>query len=303
MEAIKILDLEKSFVSDFMVKRTKVLKGLSLTVKEGELYGFLGQNGAGKTTTIKCLLGLIKPNAGDMFIFDKKSNTVNGRKEIGFLPEHPYFYDYLTVEELLFFTAKLFSIKKTNARKRVTELIARVGMAGKEHLKLRKLSKGMIQRIGLAQALINDPKVLILDEPFSGLDPIGRKEVRDIILSLKDAGKTVFFSSHILQDMEMIADRVGILLDGKIIKEGVISEMISNHIDYYETAFTNIDETLLKNNQYKFVKRGDKFVVKSITNEEVNELIEFLIMNKAKMNSVVQIGQTLEDIFLKEIGQ
>jgi ABC-2 type transport system ATP-binding protein len=303
MEAIKILDLEKSFVSDFMVKRTKVLKGLSLTVKEGELYGFLGQNGAGKTTTIKCLLGLIKPNAGDTFIFDKKSNTVNGRKEIGFLPEHPYFYDYLTVEELLFFTAKLFSIKQTNARKRVTELIARVGMTGKGHLKLRKLSKGMIQRIGLAQALVNDPKVLILDEPFSGLDPIGRKEVRDIILSLKDAGKTVFFSSHILQDMEMIADRVGILLDGKIIKEGVISEMISNHIDYYETTFTNIDETLLKNNQYKFVKRGNKFVVKSITNEEVNELIEFLIMNKAKMSSVVQLGQTLEDIFLKEIGQ
>jgi ABC-2 type transport system ATP-binding protein len=286
-----------------MVKRTKVLKGLSLTVKEGELYGFLGQNGAGKTTTIKCLLGLIKPNAGEMFIFDKKSNTVNGRKDIGFLPEHPYFYDYLTVEELLFFTAKLFSIKRANAQKRVTELIARVGMAGKGHLKLRKLSKGMIQRIGLAQALVNDPKVLILDEPFSGLDPIGRKEVRDIILSLKDAGKTVFFSSHILQDMEMIADRVGILLDGKIIKEGVISEMISNHIDYYETAFTNIDETLLKNNQYKFIKRGNKFVVKSITNEEVNELIEFLIMNKAKMSSVVQVGQTLEDIFLKEIGQ
>jgi len=303
MDAIKILNLKKSFVSDFMVKRTEVLKGLSLNVKEGEIYGFLGQNGAGKTTTIKCLLGLIKPDSGEMLIFGKKSNTVSGRKEIGFLPEHPYFYDYLTVEELLVFTARLFSMKKKLYSKRIYELIEKVGMKGKENLKLRKLSKGMIQRVGLAQALVNDPKILILDEPFSGLDPIGRKEVRDVILSLKDSGKTVFFSSHILQDMEMIADRVGMVLNGKIIKEGILSEMISNQVSYYETSFYGISEEVLKTNGYRFIKRGEHFVIRTNSNKEVNDLIEFLIMNKGKIDSVNRIGQSLEDIFLKEIGQ
>jgi ABC-2 type transport system ATP-binding protein len=274
-----------------------------LTVKEGEIYGFLGQNGAGKTTTIKCLLGLIKPDSGEMLFFDRQSNTVRGRENIGFLPEHPYFYDYLTVEELLLFTAKLFSMKKEQYAKKIYELIEKVGMNGKEKLKLRKLSKGMIQRVGLAQALINDPKILILDEPFSGLDPIGRKEVRDIILSLKDSGKTVFFSSHILQDMEMIADRVGIVLNGKVIKEGVLSEMISNQISYYEISFRGVNKEILKTNGFKYIKRGELFVIRVEKNEKVNELIEFLIMNKGKVDSVNKVGQNLEDVFLKEIGQ
>ena len=180
-------------------------------------------------------------------------------------------------------------------------LIVKVGMKGKEKIKMRKLSKGMIQRVGLAQALINDPEVLILDEPFSGLDPIGRKEVRDVILSLKDDGKTVFFSSHILQDMEMIVDRVGILVDGRIIKEGKLSEMLANQIDSYETAFSGIEEDILRSNKYKFSKMDDKYIVKSTSNKKVNELIEFIIMNKGTLYSVVQIGQTLEEMFLEEI--
>lgn len=301
MEAIKIQDLNKSFVSDFMIKRTRVLNGLSLSVNQGEIYGFLGQNGAGKTTTIKCLLGLIKADSGKMSLFDEVSNSVDGRRNVGFLPEHPYFYDYLTVEELLMFSSKLFGIKKTIANDRIKNLIEKVGMKGTEKLKLRKLSKGMIQRIGLAQALINDPKVLILDEPFSGLDPIGRKEVRDIILSLKDDGKTVFFSSHILQDMEMIVDRVGIILDGVIIKEGKLSEMVHKQVDVYETVFTGIAEDILKSNKYKFSKRDDKYIIKSSSNERVNELVEFLIMNNGKLYSITQMGQTLEDVFLKEV--
>ena len=301
MEAIKIQDLKKSFVSDFMVRRTKVLNGLSLNVNQGEIYGFLGQNGAGKTTTIKCFLGLIKPDSGKTFLLDEISYTIKGRKNVGFLPEHPYFYDYLTIEELLLFSSSLFGIKKSIARARIKDLLAKVGMQGKEKLKLRKLSKGMIQRIGLAQALINDPEVLILDEPFSGLDPIGRKEVRDVILSLKDDGKTVFFSSHILQDMEMIVDRVGILMDGVIIKEGQLEEMISSQSDIYETVFTGVEEGILKSNKYKFSKRKDKYIIKSTSNEKVNELIEFLIMNRGKINSINQMSQTLEDVFLKEI--
>ena len=300
MEAIKIQDLKKSFMSDFMIKRTEVLKGLSLTVEKGEIYGFLGQNGAGKTTAIKCLLGLIRPDSGNMLILDEKSNSVGGREKIGFLPEHPYFYDYLTVEELLFFSSELFGIKRSIASERIKELIIKVGMKGKEKLKLRKLSKGMIQRIGLAQALVNDPEVLILDEPFSGLDPIGRKEVRDVILSLKDDGKTVFFSSHILQDMEMIVDRVGILMDGEIIKEGKLKDLVSDQTDSYETVFTDVDEDVLRN-KYKFSIRDERYIVNTVSNKKTNELVEFIIMNKGKLFSTVQIGRTLEDVFLKEI--
>lgn len=193
MKALEIKNLKKTFKSNFLIKKYHVLKDINLNVEQGEVYGFLGPNGAGKTTTIKCILGITFPDAGEISLLGHPANTIESKKKLGFLPEQPYFYDYLTPVELLTFTGRLFGIPGPALAKRIQELIHRVGLEGKEHIKLKKFSKGMLQRIGLAQALVHNPELLILDEPFSGLDPIGRKELRDIILSLKEEGKTVFF--------------------------------------------------------------------------------------------------------------
>lgn len=234
MNALDIKGLHKSFRSNFFIKQYHILQGIDLTVEKGEIYGFLGPNGAGKTTTIKCILGIIFPDAGKITIFEKEAALIESRRSLGFLPEQPYFYDYLTPQELLMFTGMLFSMPKKTIIERTAELLELVGLTAKKDMKLKKFSKGMVQRVGLAQTLIHDPDFLILDEPFSGLDPIGRKELRDIILSLRHAGKTVFFSSHILQDMELMVDRVGIILNGQIKKEGKLSDLISHSVRYYE---------------------------------------------------------------------
>lgn len=301
MKALEIKNLKKAFLSNFFIRRYKILKGINITAEEGEIYGFLGPNGAGKTTTIKCVLGLLNPDGGECRVFGKSSSSLQGRRKVGFLPEHPYFYDYLTGEELLTFTGQLFSIPGKEIRKRSGELFKRVGLSGKEALKLRKYSKGMIQRIGLAQALIHDPEFLILDEPFSGLDPIGRKELRDIIVSLKQAGKTIFFSSHILQDMEMMVDKVGIIVDGEIIKEGNLSELISHSVRYFEIVFSGVDENKLNRNHLNFELKDNKYIIQSGDVEKVNRTIEFISKEKGMIFSVAPVKMTLEDIFLKEI--
>ncbi|UCH96707.1 MAG: ABC transporter ATP-binding protein [Candidatus Aminicenantes bacterium] len=303
MNALEIKNLKKSFRSSFFIRVYHILKGIDITVEKGEIYGFLGPNGAGKTTTMKCVLGIIFPDSGEISIFGQPAWRTESRRNVGFLPEHPYFYDYLTAEELLVFTGMLFSIPKRKILDRAKELIELVGLKGKEDIKLRKYSKGMIQRVGLAQALVHDPDFIILDEPFSGLDPIGRKELRDIILSLKNSGKTIFFSSHILQDMEMMVDRVGIILDGEIKKQGKLPELISHSVRYYEIVFTGIDETALASQPVKFVLQDGNYIAKLGTNEEANQIIEWIAGNKGKILSVTPIRMTLEDIFLKEINQ
>jgi ABC-2 type transport system ATP-binding protein len=303
MKALEIRQLKKTFRSNFLIKQYHILKSIDIDVEEGEIYGFLGPNGAGKTTTIKCILRIIFPDSGEIRIFDMAYHAAPARRKIGFLPEQPYFYDYLTARELLIFTGKLFSLPRKQVTKKTEELLELVGLAGKEDLKLRKYSKGMIQRVGLAQSLVGDPDLLILDEPFSGLDPIGRKELRDIILSLKEAGKTIFFSSHILQDMEMIVDKVGIILDGRIRKEGKLSELISHSVRYYETVFTGAAKTALRKSGLEFTMRDENYIIKSETDEEMNKVIETLLAHKAKILSVTPIKMTLEDIFLREIKE
>jgi ABC-2 type transport system ATP-binding protein len=303
MNALEIKNLKKSFRSNFAIKVYHILKGIDITVEKGEIYGFLGLNGAGKTTTMKCILGIIFPDSGEISILGQPALRAESRRNVGFLPEHPYFYDYLTAEELLVFTGMLFSIPKRKILERAKELIELVGLKDKRDLKLKKYSKGMIQRVGLAQALVHDPDFIILDEPFSGLDPIGRKELREIILSLKNAGKTIFFSSHILQDMEMMVDRVGIILDGEIKKQGKLSELISHSVRYYEIVFTGIDEKTLVNQQVKYVLQDANYITKLETNEEANQRIEWITKNKGKILSVNPVKMTLEDIFLKEINQ
>jgi ABC-2 type transport system ATP-binding protein len=301
MKALEIKGLKKSFRSNFLIKKFHILKGIDLEVEKGEIYGFLGPNGAGKTTTIKCIMGLLSPDAGEVLIDGEPAATVKARQRIGFLPENPYFYDYLTAREFLLFSASLFNIPEKEARDKVAALIHRVGLSGHEDLKLRKFSKGMIQRLGLAQALVNDPDLLILDEPFSGLDPVGRKDLRTLILSLREQGKTVFFSSHILQDMELMVDRVGIILDGAIRRQGRLSEMIAHSTQYHEVVCDRISEKALARIQANFALRDGQFILTLASDADVNLVVESIIHNSGRILAVHPVKMTLEDIFFSEM--
>ena len=303
MNALEIRELKKSFSSNFLLKKYPILKSINIVAEKGQVYGFLGPNGAGKTTTIKCILGILFPDSGTILINGRPASDPEIRRELGFLPENPYFYDYLTAGEFMDFSARLFSISSTEASKRSKELIRQVGLEGKENIKLKNYSKGMIQRIGFAQALINDPDIVILDEPFSGLDPIGRKELRDIITTLKNSGKTVFFSSHILQDMELIADKVGIIFNGNIIKEGKLSDLVSRSVQYYDVIFSNIPRKKIEAERIQFVTREDTFIARCQDIHDMNKIIGFVADNRGTIISVTPIKMTLEDIFLKEIEE
>lgn len=300
LKALEIKNLSKSFKSDFLIKTTRVLKDVSFSVDEGEIFGFLGPNGAGKTTTIKCMLGLLFPDSGTSTVFGEDSMSEKGRRKIGFLPEHPYFYDYLTPEELLKFTAGLFDLPKTDLDSKITQLLTLVGLKGKEKIKLRKFSKGMVQRAGFAQALIHDPSLIIFDEPFSGLDPIGRKELRDIILNLREEGKTVFFSSHILQDMEMIADTVGIILNGEIRRQGKISDLLSKTTSSIEIVYRNIDEAFPETHGIKYSVKDGYMLTSTQDHDEKDRIVKLITENGGNIISVTQNKMTLEDIFIKE---
>src|SRR6266436_107926 len=228
MAAIEIVGLEKIYSVGFWRKRPKLaLKPLNLTVEDGEVFGFLGPNGAGKTTTLKMLMGLVFPTGGSARILGMDVNDPGVKARIGFLPEQPYFYDYLTARELLEYYGRLSGVPGKDISGRAEAMLARVGLEDAGAVQLRKFSKGMLQRVGIAQAILHDPQVVFLDEPMSGLDPMGRREVRDIILALKQQGRTVFFSTHILSDAEMLCDRVGVLLGGKLQGIGSPGEIVS----------------------------------------------------------------------------
>lgn len=222
--AILIKDVHRSFKQHFWHKKKHVLKGISLTINKGEVFGFLGPNGAGKTTTIKIITGLLRPDSGQVSIQGLSTGSREAKRLYGFLPEAPYFYDHLTAFEFMKIHALLSDLRKP--RHQVKELLARVGLSDVMHVVLRRFSRGMLQRLGIAQALINDPDILILDEPLTGLDPIGRKDMKDIILEQKSKGKTVFFSSHILPDAEAVCDRIAILIDGVVEQIGVLRDLL-----------------------------------------------------------------------------
>jgi len=303
MKTLEITDLNKSFRSNFLIKKYHILKGIHISVEPGEIYGFLGPNGAGKTTTIKCIMGLLFPDSGQILINGQPADTVDARRHIGFLPENPYFYDYLNALELLDFSASLFAIPPAIARERIQMLIQRVGLAGHERLKLRKFSKGMIQRLGMAQALIQDPVFLILDEPFSGLDPIGRKEFRDLILELKGQGKTIFFSSHILQDVEMMVDKVGIIINGRITRQGQLSELIAGSTHGHEIVCSRISEKQLAQIHANYVSRDNQFIITLGSDDDINLVVESIIHNNGLVVAVHPVKKTLEDIFLNELKE
>jgi ABC-2 type transport system ATP-binding protein len=226
--AISLLDISRSFRDHFWTSRRTVLRSISLQIQPGEVFGFLGPNGAGKTTTIKIVTGLIRPDTGQAHVFSEPAGTIAAKRKIGFLPESPYFYDHLTGYEFLKIHARLAGV--VDVRARIDVLLGMVGLEHARNQRLALYSRGMLQRIGIAQALLGDPQVLILDEPLSGLDPIGRKEIKDIILQEKKKGKTIFFSSHILPDAEAICDRVGIIIKGEIVETGTLSELLKKGI-------------------------------------------------------------------------
>jgi ABC-2 type transport system ATP-binding protein len=229
MTAIEILGLEKTYMVGFWRKRPKpALRPLHLTVEEGEVFGYLGPNGAGKTTTLKMLMGLVFPTAGTARILGREWTDREVKAHIGFLPEQPYFYDYLTAHELLDYYGQLSGVPAKDRKRRSDEMLARVGLTDVRGVQLRKFSKGMLQRVGIAQAILHDPKLVFFDEPMSGLDPIGRREVRDLIEQLKHEGKTVFFSTHILSDAEALCDRVAIVNKGELRGVGAIAELTSS---------------------------------------------------------------------------
>ncbi len=245
---IELTQLTKDYETGFLKKkRVRALDHLSLEVRRGEIFGFLGPNGAGKTTTLKLLMRLIYPTNGAARILGRSIDDVETHSRIGYLPENPYFYDYLSGRELLNYTAALFGIPGDVAAKRGKELLELVGLdSNLANRQLRKYSKGMLQRIGIAQALVNDPEVVFLDEPMSGLDPIGRREVRDLLLSLREQGKTVFFSSHILSDVEALCDRAAILSRGKLHRCGTVQELTESEDSAFEVVAVGIHPSALE---------------------------------------------------------
>ncbi|TKB09384.1 ABC transporter ATP-binding protein [Desulforhopalus sp. IMCC35007] len=239
--AISISGVSKTYRTGFWGKKFVALDALSLSVEKGEILGYLGPNGAGKTTTFKVLLDLIRPDSGTLSIFGDPADQ-KARERVGYLPENPYFYMYLTAEETLHFHGRLRGMKGEARKKRIPELLHLVGLEHAKSRSLKKFSRGMLQRIGIAQALVNNPDILILDEPMSGLDPNGRKQMRDIILGCRDQGKTVIFSSHILSDVEIMCDRAAIIRQGKLQEIVQVSEMLDNKVAHWEITCSSLPE-------------------------------------------------------------
>ena len=300
---LRIENLHKSFRTGFIPKKREILKGISLEVEEGEIFGYLGPNGAGKTTTIKCVIGLIFPERGSIELFGLPHLSLKAKERIGYLPENPYFYEYLTASEFLHFYGELFTMKKSEIAERTKELLRLVGMERWAHLALRKFSRGMLQRIGIAQALISKPDLVILDEPLGGLDPIGRKELRDIIVGLKKEGKTVFLSSHILQDIEMICDRVAIIVNGEIISQGALQDLVSEKIFFTEVTLSGVGREELESLGECFSVHRGRMLLKVFDERNTEKIIELVQSRKGKVHSLIPRTETLEDIFVDMVKQ
>jgi ABC-2 type transport system ATP-binding protein len=302
--AIEVRDLSKTYRTPLRRKKVEALRGVSFQVQRGHIFGFVGPNGAGKTTTIRTLMGLIRPTGGVATILGHKIPSRAARFRVGFLPESPYFYDYLTIDELLDLAGRLFGIPHDVRAKRAGELIERVGLGRAHGQRLKKFSKGMLQRAGLAQALMNDPELVVLDEPMSGLDPIGRKEVRDLILELRDKGKTVFFSSHILTDIEAIADQVAIVARGRLEAQGTPAELVKRTVlgtDVILRVAADADAALSEG--ASSVRRvGDELTLMLPADVDVDAWLERARGKGAKLVSVAPRHETLEDWFLRKIA-
>jgi ABC-2 type transport system ATP-binding protein len=306
---VEIDNLTKDYEIGFWRRRkVRALDGLSLSVNQGEIFGFLGANGAGKTTTLKLLMRLIFPTNGSARILDHDIADVSMHSRIGYLPENPYFYDYLTALEFLNFCGRIFGFSKTDRNSRAKDLLSQVKLdESKWKTQLRKFSKGMLQRVGLAQALINDPEVVFLDEPMSGLDPIGRREVRDLIAALRQEGKTVFMCSHILSDIEVLCDRVAILKGGRLAQVGYLDELRQQVVgrNLVEVIISGIDALALRphlpsDNDFLITSTPAGLRVELAGEEDVDSVIAALRQAGGKLVSVQPLRQSLEELFLNQ---
>jgi ABC-2 type transport system ATP-binding protein len=296
--AIEIESLSKEYPYGFLnLKKRKSLEDLTMQVQTGEVFGFLGPNGAGKSTTIKLLMRLIFPTSGTARILGKSIDDVSMHQDIGYLPEQPYFYDYLTAAELLEYFARFHKLTEADRHQRVEKMLKKVGLDTAKKIQLRKYSKGMLQRVGLAQAILHDPQVVVLDEPMSGLDPLGRREVRDIILELKKEGRTVLFSTHILSDAEMLCDRVGVIVGGKLRGVGSPGELVGVQTEGMEVLFELGKEGKTFPLLGRATKTGESYRV-HLTEAELYGALDELKCGGARILSVTRLKPSLEEFFM-----
>jgi ABC-2 type transport system ATP-binding protein len=304
--ALATHELTKDYAIGFWRKRPyRALNRLTLDVDAGEVFGFLGPNGAGKTTTLKLLMQLVYPTAGRAEILGRPVGDLSVKQRIGYLPENPYFYDHLTAEELLVYYASLFGIRGGERRARARRLLDEVGVGAERRLQLRKFSKGMLQRVGIAQALINNPELVILDEPMSGLDPLGRRDVRTLILRLRDAGTTVFFSSHVLSDAEALCSRVAILAKGRLVTAGKLTDMLELRARGWEMVVAGASDELiasLGSRVRRTVRISEgRYTLELALDPPPEQLLSVLTAAGAQLASLNPIRETLEDVFVQSV--
>ena len=296
--------LAKTFRLDFFRKRVEAVKDATFSVQRGEVFGFLGPNGAGKTTTLKMVMGLVKPTRGKAEVLGRPVADVDAKRRLGYLPESPYFYEYLTAEEFLDLVGALFDLRAAERKKRRDALIERVGLAHARGRPLRKFSKGMLQRVGIAQALMGDPELVVLDEPMTGLDPLGRKEIRDLILELKREGRTVFFSTHILPDVEMTCDRVAMIFAGRIRSVGPLHDLVSARLLSTEVGLEVGSAGLPPLPEGARQRQSpDGVVVELPEGADVNAFLTAALAAGATVLSVSPRKESLEDLFVREAQQ
>jgi ABC-2 type transport system ATP-binding protein len=306
--AIRIEELTKDYAIGFWRRRSyRALDRLTLEIDTGEVFGFLGPNGAGKTTTLKLLMQLIFPTSGRAQILGRPVGDLRTRQRIGYLPENPSFYDYLTAEELLGYFGHLFGYSGIERRKRVATLLDRVGIGAERRLQLRKFSKGMIQRVGIAQALLNDPEVVFLDEPMSGLDPLGRRDVRQLILELRDQGRTVFFSSHILADAEALCRRVAVVAGGRLAASGTLADILAFQVHGWELVMSGLSPEVVSR-LAPAVRRATeisagRYSLELSLDQPPDRILAELTASGASLVSLNSMRDTLEDFFMKRVAE
>jgi ABC-2 type transport system ATP-binding protein len=302
---LKVENLAKTYALGFFRKKVKAIVDVNVEVRQGEIFGLLGPNGAGKTTTLKIIMGLVRPTSGSVELLGQPIDDQGAKKRIGYLPENPYFYDYLSGRELLAFVGHLFDLPRATIQERSEKLIKDVDMGHAADLALRRYSKGMMQRIGIAQALMNDPDLVILDEPLTGLDPLGRKHLRDLIADLRQRGKTVIISSHILADVELLADRVAILVKGKTVDTGPLSQLVDARTLNTEIIVRQADPSLndainkWQGSQASIeeVEEGWRIVVEG--DQQNDQAIELIQEHGGKIVSVIPRKESLEDVVVR----
>jgi ABC-2 type transport system ATP-binding protein len=293
--------LSKTFRVGFLARRVRAVEDLSFEVRRGEIFGLLGPNGAGKTTTLKMLMGFVTPSSGSAFVGEAKAGTLEARRNLGYLPENPALYEFLRGDEYLVFAGRLAGLSRADARTQARDLLEKVGLAGRADRPVRRFSKGMVQRLGLAQSLLGDPRTVVLDEPMSGLDPIGRKDVRDLILKLREEGRTVLFSTHILSDVEAICDRVGIIVDGRLTDCGALADLVEPGARAVELIVEKLPQDLAEKFRAAGVQmlQRDRSMVLTFKDEaDAQEALRASLTAGATVVSLTPHRRSLEELFV-----